>query len=132
MDIRKTVTWKRIRKNVLITKSHEGVGICHICELPIEIGAYPAKHNLSVEIDHLLSIKTHPELAFEMDNLELSHKYCNAAKKEAVLTPSLKRKIREGIMKIIAKEEKVTNSKRKEKTTEGLPPLELLSSGVDF
>ena len=49
------------------------------CGRPINYGlAYP--HPESASLDHILPIKTHPQLAFEWSNLQPAHLVCNLRK----------------------------------------------------
>lgn len=67
--------WPKLRKRVWIRDK----GTCQICGKMILDGV-SHKHPLSYQCDHIQTIEKAPHLAFDMANLQATHRRCNRAK----------------------------------------------------
>lgn len=61
---------------------------CWLCDQPIDYTA-PPNHPDSVEADHVLPRKTHPELSLDPGNIKPAHSSCNRAKGERDAPPKI-------------------------------------------
>jgi 5-methylcytosine-specific restriction endonuclease McrA len=84
-DPRKTRHW-RYTVVPLVKASYPWV--CHLCgqAIPTDVGW---RDPLAFEADHVLTVSTHPELAYELSNLRPSHRRCNTARRDRPLTLAL-------------------------------------------
>lgn len=60
--------WRKTRQQVLARDHYE----CVRCK---EEGKLTINQHQSLEVDHILELETHPELAYELDNLQTLCKY---------------------------------------------------------
>ncbi|MBM6506687.1 HNH endonuclease [Staphylococcus pasteuri] len=60
--------WRKTRQQVLARDHYE----CVRCK---EKGKLTINQHQSLEVDHILELETHPELAYELDNLQTLCKY---------------------------------------------------------
>lgn len=62
---------------------------CHLCGYPIPVGV-SRFHPEAYELDHILTVRDHPEFALSPDNVAPSHRQCNAWRKARPLTEGLR------------------------------------------
>lgn len=72
-EARRTPQFRKNRKVILNTQDH-----CHLCGGWVDL-SLPAKQPASPEVDHIVPLANggHP---WELENLALSHRLCNARK----------------------------------------------------
>ena len=66
----KSKQWGRVRHQVIMRDLPKG---CAICGEPFET-------TYNIHVDHVLNRKAHPELAYELDNLQAVHGHCHSRK----------------------------------------------------
>lgn len=70
-----TAAWKRMRTTLIRTRDH----ICHWCGKPLDPAAPKGSPN-AIELDHVVPVSLHPDLAHEPSNLALVCHPCNRSK----------------------------------------------------
>ena len=78
---RSTQSWYKVRRQCWQRDKQAG-NPCHICGQAIDYNAKPSTTPDSWEPDHIISVKSHPELAELPENVAASHKSCNRSKKD--------------------------------------------------
>lgn len=66
--------------------------VCHLCGQAIPDGV-PSLDPMSYEADHILTVGSHPHLAYVITNLRPSHRRCNTLRGGRALTDQLVREI---------------------------------------
>lgn len=92
-DVRQTWAWTLL---VRWAKQHLP-WVCHLCGEPIPNHVHN-HHPRAYQLDHVLTVRSHPELALSRDNVAPSHRQCNAWRKDRALTEGLRVEARERFM----------------------------------
>jgi hypothetical protein len=84
-DVRRTRAWRKLVEWAKLNLPW----VCHLCGQPIPVHAHRF-HPLAFALDHVLTVRDHPELALSKDNVMPSHKRCNDWRKARPLTVGLR------------------------------------------
>ena len=71
--------WPRVRR-LAWDRDRKARAVCHICGMPIDYSATPSTTPDSWEPDHIQTVKDHPELELDLNNVAPSHLQCNRAR----------------------------------------------------
>lgn len=84
-DVRKSWRWQQL----VAWAKRELPWVCHLCSHPIPHHV-PRNHPHSYALDHVLTVRDHPEFALDPNNVAPSHKQCNEWRKARPVTPGLR------------------------------------------
>ncbi|MBM0868858.1 HNH endonuclease [Staphylococcus auricularis] len=66
MRFYKSKQWRDVREQVLKRDNYE----CQACKRQGKVTTIDKSKHKSLDVDHILELESHPELAYDMDNLE--------------------------------------------------------------
>lgn len=104
-DFRKNKKFYKARNVVIARDAPGGVGECHICGLELRVRNDFELMGLQLEVDHIIAPEGDEKLYYDVENMSLTHKFCNGRKSNKVLTRNLRISITRAMVKFLKSED---------------------------